>query len=284
MAEVKDKDSNNTFKYIIIFVLFLAVGAVIGFYWATKYLEEKEEEDNTPAPIEAREITSDSMYQDKIKNLYNIVNTNTSFYSSKGVNYAELTPNDRLAIIYNYMTLKNNNTKETLNRNEFGSCDNGFILDEAGSANIPSLVCTVYKYNNDDITTLSKTLFNDDNLSLVSEFTPVVGKKCVLGEDSYVCGNTATPQSGALEIKFDIQKVMLNPDGTIEIYDKGYLTDRRAGVDNPNDQYDNYYLHTSDSTSYYYELKSADNVTFKHTFKTDDNENYYYVSTEIFNG
>ena len=67
----------------------------------------------------------------------------------------------------------------------------------------------------------------------------------------------------------------------MRIYEKGYLIDNRSNVDNPTDQYDNYYLHSFDSTNYYYELKSADNLTFKHTFKTEDRQNYYYVSTEL---
>ena len=45
--------------------------------------------------------------------------------------------------------------------------------------------------------------------------------------------------------------------------------------------FDKYYLHSSDSTEYYYELKNADNLTFKHTFVTKDRVNYYYVSSEL---
>lgn len=282
MAEVSKDKKSNTFKYIIIFILFLAVGVVIGFYGTTRYFEQKEEEGNSSAP-EIKEITEDSVYQDTIKELYSVVNSNTVFYSSEGLKIADLNNYSKLSLVLQYMDTKSMYEKEALNKNELGNCEYGFVLDPSGTANIPSLVCTVYKYKKADITSVSKKVYNTD-IETNNNFVPEVGRSCVSVEDEYICGNTATPQSGALEIKFDIQKVMLDPNGTIEIYDKGYLADRRAGVDDPNDQYDNYYLHTSDSTNYYYELKSADNVTFKHTFKTDDNTNYYYVSTEVYNG
>ena len=87
--------------------------------------------------------------------------------------------------------------------------------------------------------------------------------------------------SGELESKFDVIKVTKDSSGTIIVYEKGYLVDNRSNVNDPFDQYDNYYLHSSDSNEYYYELKSADNLIFKHTFKTDDKENYYYIGTEL---
>lgn len=283
MADISEtKSKSNVFKHIIIFIIFLLVGLVLGFYGTSKYLGEKEEEEPKKSSPETKEITQDSMYQDTINELYAVVNNNTLFYSSKGVNISTLDNNTKLSLLYDYLVNKKMMTTETLNRNEFGACDNGFILDPS-SSNLPSLVCTVYKMKKDDFVSVSKMIYNSE-IDTNYNFIPVNGRSCVSVEDTYVCGNTATQPSGALEIKFDIQKVTLDPDGTIEIYDKGYLADRRDGVDNPNDQYDNYYLHTSDSTTYYYELKSADNVTFKHTFKTDDDTNYYYVSTEVYNG
>lgn len=281
MAEVKE-NKGNSFKYILIFIVFLAAGAVIGVYGATNYLN-KQDEEKIETPETIKDITDDSVYQNTINDLYNIVNNNVIFYSAKGVNIASLDNNSKLSLIYEYVVNNNLYEKTTLSNDGTGKCSYGFILDSSAETNIPSIVCTVYEIKKADIKNIAKKLYNDDSISIVDSFMPEENKSCVLSNDKYVCGNTGTSASGALEIKFDIQKVTLDLDGTIEIYDKGYLADRRAGVDDPNDQYDNYYLHSSDSNEYYYELKSADNITFKHTFKTDDKTNYYYVSTEISN-
>jgi hypothetical protein len=130
---------------------------------------------------------------------------------------------------------------------------------------------------------LNEKLFNDEILDTSVPFNVDLDKKCVIDLNDYVCGNVTNVYgyTGELESKFDILKVTKDSAGTVIIYEKGYLVDNRSNVDNPTDQYDNYYLHSSDSKDYYYELKSADNLTFIHTFKTDDGENYYYVSTEL---
>ena len=284
MAEEQIKDNkSNSIKYILIFIIFLVIGVGVGIFGASKYLNNKK--DNTPEESlpEIKDITNDSVYQETINDLYSIVNTNSFFYNSKGVTMSSLTNDSKLTLLYNYMVSKNMYTKESLNKIDNTMCENGFILDST-NANIPALVCTVYKIKKSDLVNVSGKIYNDKTIDTNNNFSPMNGRSCISSGDTYICGNTAAQSTGSLEIKFDIQKVNLTPDGYIEIYDKGYLADRRAGVDNPNDQYDNYYLHTSDSTNYYYELKSADNVTFKHTFKTDDNTNYYYVSTEVYNG
>ncbi len=282
IAKLEKEKKSNFFKYILLFVLFLAVGIVIGVYGAMRYMAKKDNNEPMNNVPEIKDITNDSVYQNTINSLYSIVNNNSIFYSSKGVDIGSIDNSNKLSLIYQYILSNNEYTKETLNKIDANYCDYNFILDSSGDANIPSLVCTVYKFKKEDVTSLGKKLFNDSTIIVDGNFNPSSTELCVSVDDSYICGNIATAQSGTLEIKFNIQKVTMNTDGTIEIYDKGYLNDKREGVDNPNDQYDNYYLHSSDSTEYYYELKSADNLTFKHTFKTDDNANYYYVSTEVF--
>lgn len=276
-----DKKSNKL-KYVLLFLLFLAVGTAIGIYGAKKYLDGKEDDTPINEPTnEPKDITKDSSYQDTINNLYKIVNSNTLFYNSKGVNAETMDNGTKLTLIYDILIQNKKFTTETLENNGTGKCDHEFILDPQ-TANIPSLVCTVYKVSTSEIENKAKELFNDTSINTAVTFKPN-SMTCISEEDNYICGNLETPPTttGSLEIKFEIQKVTLDQDGTISIYDKGYLIDKRDGVDDPNDQYDNYYLHSSDSTKYYYELKSADNLTFRHIFKVDDNTNYYYVRTEV---
>ena len=98
----------------------------------------------------------------------------------------------------------------------------------------------------------------------------------------YICGNIANNNvTGDLESKFTILKVTKDLDGTIKIYEKGYLLDNRSNVKAQHPGYDNIYLHSTDSTEYYYELRNADNLTFVHTFKENDNQEYYYVGTML---
>ena len=106
---------------------------------------------------------------------------------------------------------------------------------------------------------------------------------CVSDGDFIICGNVVDNSgiTGALESKFSVIKVTKDEDGSINIYEKGYLVDNRSNVI-ASGQYENYYLHSSDSDAYYSELRNADNLTFVHKFKTDDKKNYYYVSTVLY--
>ncbi len=284
----KEKKKGNKFKYFIIFVLFIGIGVGLGIFATTKYLEYKNSQDNKSVVEDGPvDITDNDKYQETIDKLRGILNGNPIFYSTKGVQVSSLDNTSRLNILYEYIINNNLATAETLNIDFIGAstCKSGaFVLDKNVDASLTApVVCTVTRISNSLLKEYNNELFNDDILDTSVAFNVGVDKKCLVDADSYVCGNVTNMfgYTGELESKFDVIKVTKDNTGVIEIYEKGYLIDKRSNVDNPTDQYDNYYLHSSDSKEYYYELKSADNLTFKHTFKTIDNEKYYYLGTEL---
>lgn len=281
-----EKKKKNKFKYFIIFILFIGIGVGLGIFGTKKYLEYKEKEDIPVAEEGPVEITDDVKYQDLIFELKDLLNNDPMFYSTNGVVASSLDNTSRLNLLYSYIINKKMANSEQLDIDYIGAstCKSGvFLLDINNDPTIVSNKCSVVRFSTSLLKELNEAIFNDEILDTSVAFNVGLDKKCVVDSTDYICGNITNiyGYTGELESKFDIVKVTKDIDGTIVIYDKGYLVDKRTNVDNPTDQYDNYYLHSSDSKDYYYELKSADNLTFKHIFKTDDNENYYYVSTEL---
>lgn len=282
----KEKKKKSKFKYFVIFILFIGIGIGIGIFATKKFLEYKNV-DNTPVVEDGPvEITDDVKYQDLILSLKDILNNDPMFYSTKGVTTKTLDNTSRLNLLYNYAVNKNFVTNEQLDVDFIGAstCKGGaFLLDVSTDTTVVNNKCSVTRISIAKLKDLNEKLFNDEILDTSVPFNVDLDKKCVIDLNDYVCGNVTNVYgyTGELESKFDILKVTKDSAGTVIIYEKGYLVDNRSNVDNPTDQYDNYYLHSSDSKDYYYELKSADNLTFIHTFKTDDGENYYYVSTEL---
>ena len=282
----KEKKKKSKFKYFIIFILFIGIGIGIGIFATKKFLEYKNV-DNTPVVEDGPvEITDDVKYQDLILSLKEILNKDPMFYSTKGVTTKTLDNTSRLNLLYNYAVNKSFVTNEQLDVDFIGAstCKGGaFLLDVSTDTTVVTNKCSVTRISIAQLKELNEKLFNDEILDTSVPFNVDLDKKCVIDLNDYVCGNITNVYgyTGELESKFDTLKVTKDNAGTVIIYEKGYLVDNRSNVDNPTDQYDNYYLHSSDSKEYYYELKSADNLTFMHTFKTDDGENYYYVSTEL---
>lgn len=284
--EKKSNKKNHTFRNILIFILFLVIGIGIGVYGTKWYLNSKVEDEVEEPNVKTgpEDITNDNQTKELINNLKSILMDDEMFYTTKGVNVATLDNTSKLTYLYKKLISENQGVKET-SETYYGNttCDNGFIVDESDGT-LVSFTCTYIKINKDLFKELNKKIFNDELLDTSVEFSPVNGKKCINdAENNYLCGNIVNESgvTGNLESKFTIEKVTRDEDGTIAIYERGYLIDKRSNADDPNDQYDNYYLHSSDSTQHYYELKNADNLTFKHTFKTSDRINYYYVSTEM---
>lgn len=277
----------NILKNGLLIAVFLVVGLAIGIYGTNKYLEAKEKEssnsnqDNWPI-----EITNKSEYAENIKDLYAIVSGNSKFYTTVGVSYEKMSSAEKMTYIYNNLIANNIGENVNLDVPYFGSavCNYDFLINAPESQFAVSTICTVIKINGEEFKKVATKLFNDNNIELINEFSPIDGKKCVSENGYYLCGNVTNYNNitGSLESKFEILKVTLDKDDTINIYDKGYLVDKRSNVANPDDGYDNYYLHSSDSTQYYYELKSADNLTFVHKFKKNDSGKYYYVSTSLY--
>lgn len=288
VSEYSSKKKKNTLKYILLFVLFLLIGFALGFYGTTLYLQFKEAEkeknvDKTEWPID---ITDDEQSKKVTEKLVGILNKDPIFYTTKGVNISTLDKNVKLRFLFDYINKLNQGTSTTLEVVDYENmtCSNGFMAD-ASTEEQENRTCTAKVYDYKLFIDASKTLFNETDLDTTISFSPEDGRNCVADRENkrYICGNVPkqTNITGKLESKFDVIKVTKDEDNTIQIYEKGYLNDKRSNVINSG-AYDNYYLHSSDSTNYYYELRSADNLTFRHTFKTNNGSDYYYAGTELF--
>jgi hypothetical protein len=282
------KKKGSKFKYVLIFLFFVAAGVALGVFGTMKYLEYKNSLDDIPVVEEGPvDIVDNEKYREQLDSLLGYLNNEPLFYNTKGVKASTLDNTSRLILIYEYIVKNELSASEVLQPYYYGAptCNNGiFVVDS--NVNTPATTtvgCTVNRISKSLITETSLKLFNDQLVDTSVDFDVSSTLKCVLDGESYLCGNVqnTTGYSGELESNFEIIKATKDTDGTIVIYEKGYLHDKRNYVDNLTDQYDNYYLHSSDSKDYYYELKSADNLTFKHKFKTVDNENYYYIGTEL---
>lgn len=285
LVEDKKKSKvNPVVRNIVVFTLCLAVGIGIGYFIATKYILSDDDE-----PVEEisnlLDITEKDDYQNLITSLLTILNKDSMFYSTKGITISTLDNTSKLTFLYEYILNNNQYTTDTLSSEYYGSsnCSEGFITDESEDLYSYSTTCTIKRINKNAFVDADKKLFNDDILDTSVSFSPEDGTNCVVSDDSYLCGNVTknSDVTGDLLSVFEVVKATKDVDGTIVIYEKGYLNDKRSNVVNSNSKYDNYYLHSSDSKEYYYELKSADNLTFMHIFKTNDGENYYYVSSEL---
>lgn len=277
-------EKSNVSKYVVLFVIFFVVGTALGIIATYKYLESKESTDNETAITGPLDITNDKDYISTIEKLYETVSGYTSFYATTGVDPATWDNVNKLTYVYDILNEDNKFNVETWNHTWLGSgvCYGDFISDIASNSDgttYNSYSCTIRRYTFDDFNHTYNSIFRNSSIELSNEFYPVHGTKCFIDNGSYVCGTVNRDVTGRLISKFEILKVIKEEDGTIKIYDKGYLQDTRSNIINPADGYDNYYLHSSDSKDYYYELRSADNLTFIHTFKLDDNNNYYYWNT-----
>ena len=221
-------------------------------------------------------ITDDSTYTALVNDLYASLAKNPAFYTSKGFNIEEATNEEKLALVYYYIIANKQDSVETLPSAwegtycVFNDGLNSFIVDAAGSG------CTVNNIPTTLIDETYKKLFGDTGLEKVATFPANEYKTCVLVGDRYVCGRvTGTIYNGSLQPKMDILKVELY-DEDIVITEKGYLYDNRSNLTTPDK---NYYLHSSDSTEYYFELKSSENLYFIHTFVKNQDGSYSYLKT-----
>ena len=279
IVEKKDKKKKD-FRGIILFVVFFAMGAA-GAYFGTKYfVEQRQEETKKGDPVvEQIDITDKSEYQDTINELYEIIKGNSEYYSTDGLSVDTMSNNFKYGLLYDYILANNNYTDEKLPASYVGSpeCSTYFLVDTADTT-----VCSVYKIEKSAFNKAYKELFNLSDLDTSVMFNPINSKYCVPVDNNYYCGNIYSINNitGSLDTRFSITKVIKDTNGYIYIYDKGYLIDNRSSLIKEEGK-ENYYLHASNSTNYYHELKSADNYTFKHTFKMNEDEEYYYVSSEV---
>lgn len=286
--EKTSKKKGSKFKYFIIFLFFIVAGVGLGIFGTTKYLEYNDKKEDKPVVEEGPiDITDDEKYAEQLGYLLSYLNADPLFYSTTGVLASKLDNTSRLILIYEYIFNNELGTSELLQPYYYGAntCYNGtFVTDSL--VNVPASTvsgCTVTRISTSFFEEFNNKMFNDELIDTSVNFDIDITRKCVLDGESYLCGNVQNMSgySGKLETNFEIVKATKDEDGTITIYEKGYLHDKRSYVDNLTDQYDNYYLHSSDSKEYYYELKSSDNFTFKHIFKLSESDEYYYLSTEL---
>lgn len=280
----KNKKSGKGFIVVLIFILFFAVGAAGGILGTKYYFElNKEEEAGEDFVIsKEKDITTKTEYQDTISKLHSSIKNYAEFYDTKGIVLTTMDDNLKFRMIYNLVVADKLGVNEQATTTYYGSgvCDNNFLADSLDQG-VPSTVCTVQKYNKSDFVSKYNTLFAKSEFNLNKEYYPLDNKKCVPYEEYIYCGNVTnlTGITGELSPRFTINKVMMDDDN-IYIYDKGYLIDSRSNVPYVEGQ-TNYYLHSFDSSSHYYELRSADNLTFKHTFKIQEDGKYYYYKSEL---
>ena len=279
MAKSKKKDA----KGFILFVLFFAVGIAAGIYGTQYFLNAMAEENKKGEPvIEQIDITTKSEYQDLINDLYDSLKGNSEYYKSSGITLDNMDKSFKYGLLYDELVSSKKDVIEVLQTTYYGSgvCEYGFLSDFSEGASIVN-TCTINKILISDMKDLYKKMFNRTDLEIV-EFYAADTKKCVVVSEYYYCGDTTalTGVTGSLDTRFSIEKVLKDNKGNIYIYDKGYLIDNRSSVVRT-EGINNYYLHAADSKDYYFELKSADNYMFKHTFELSDDNNYYYVQSEL---
>ncbi len=287
--EIVVKKHSHTLRNIFIVILFLVIGTGVGIYGTKMYLESREEpepdvQEKNSGPDD---ITNDKQTKELVDSLYAMLNNDPMFYTTIGVSVSTMDNTTKLTFIYDNLILNKKNTSKEIESLWYGSdkCNYDFLVDTLEDGTYLEK-CTLQRLERNLFTETNKKIFNDELLDTSVEFKPNNTTKCIIdSEDNnyYMCGKILNESgiTGALESKFTINKVTRDEDGTIVIYEKGYLKDNRSTVVNENSQYDNYYLHSSDSNQYYFELRNADNLTFKHIFKTADRLNYYYAGTEL---
>lgn len=284
----KDKN-NNKIKYILCFLIFFVIGAVIGVFATKNILDDKENENDEEIVVEEKvlDITEDANYTDLVSQLYGYLGNNSVFYASTGLDMNNLENVEKLKLVYNYIITNKLDQAATLNQWWAGStaCENNFVVDTTTGADgsvVNGTTCTVSKFTTTLVNDTYKKLYGDTEIQTNESFNPNNFKSCVLAGSEYICGNVSNVSgvTGVLEPKFEIVKVTKD-DNSIIIYDKGYLLDTRSNVVNLNDGNGNHYLHSADSTEYYYELKSSDNLTFAHTFRLAEDGSYYYNGTKV---
>lgn len=287
MAEVKVEEEKGGFlRYLILFVIFMAIGVVIGILGTQKYMEYKDsKKEEAPVIDEGPEdITNVEEYTELINKLHKFVVDYSLFYTTKGVKVENMPNNDRLLMAYDYVSKDSNTIVEEKLESTLGSnsCLDTFALDDSSNLWRRDNGCTIKKVKRSLLEEKNTQLFNDKLIDTSSSFVNSEYKFCIVSEEYYYCGNKLdeTINTGKLESKFSVIKATKD-EGKIELYEKGYLLDTRSIETSLIGGHDKYYLHSSDSKDYYYELRNADNLTFKHTFVTTDRINYYYVSSEI---
>ena len=280
ITETKEKNPGKFIRNVMLFAIFVVIGIITGVYGTLKYNDYKNSKDKKDIPemVEGPEdITNVEEFKEIIDSMIYTLNEDPIFYSSKGLVEKNMSNSDKLSHIYSIIEKEGKGTSEVLEQ----PCLDTFLPDDP--TNFWNKSCSVKMINKSEFSSASNKYFNDEVLDMSVSFNPYGDIVCYPSEDVYYCGTVKEPTgvTGRLEPKFETIKVTKEDDGTINVYQKGYLVDRRSNVVDPESGNTNYYLHSSDSTDYYFELKSADNLTFKHCFVSNDRKNYYYVSTEV---
>ena len=286
---VAKKKKSSLFSKLLLFLVFLAIGVGGGYYIANKYINN--EEDTTPIATElgTKDITDNKEFEDTINELYSFLKNNVYLYNSKGMKPSNIDNDIKLNLAYKYAISNKLYVEEQIPRINYWNsivCENNFLVDTVTNEDggvVNQTFCTVKYISKDNLNKAISSIFDNSTVQMKDEYRPAANTLCLIQEDGrYICGKVTAVENfvtGDVTSKFEIVKVTLGEDNTITIYDKGYLLDQRSNVEIVGD-YKNAYLHSYDAPEHYYELKSSDNLTFKHVFKNDNNK-YYYVSSEV---
>lgn len=279
VVEKKDKKKAD-FRGVFLFILFFSIGAVAAIFGTKYFLEQREQENKKGDPVvEQIDITDKSEYQDTINQLYERIKGSSEYYSTQGISVESMSNNFKYGLVYDQVLTNGEYTDEKIPASYVGSpeCMTHLLVDAADTT-----VCNISKIEKTVMEKTYKDIFGLSNLDTSVAFNPTNTKYCMPVEGYYYCGNVGpiSGVTGTLDTRFSITKVIKDTSGYIYIYDKGYLIDNRSSVIKT-EGVANYYLHASDSTDYYHELKSADNYVFKHAFKLGEDDKYYYESSEL---
>lgn len=281
------KRKKNKIGHFFAFLIFLALGAASGYVGATYFLGSNNEDSPSSSNISEypKDITNAKEFSKEIEQFGSFLNGNVYLYNSNGVTVDSVDNNIKLKLAYGYVSSNNLFIDEVINSYWYGAayCENNFVVDKAEDGITNGLTCTLKVITKSNLLKGLNHYFKTDVVDYPSEFNPSNDIKCLLYEDdNYRCGkvDSTNISDGEIVNKFEVVKVTIDENNNIYYYDKGYLLDNRVGIEkNPN--YEKAYLHSYDSGEYYYELKSSDNLTFKHTFKMGEDGEYYYYGSSV---
>ena len=281
------KKKSSAFSKFLLFLVFLAIGVGGGYYIAKTYLLNKDDDTPIATEIGDKDITNNKEFSDTIDELYKFLQENVYLYNTNGMNPSSIDNNIKLNIAYKYVVDNKMYTEGTIERISTLNCEYNFLIDSVQNEDGTSTnqdYCKVNYISKDVLNKALDSIFKAGTVELINEYRPNNNTLCYVQDSgNYICGKVVGNEEssdGEVVSKFEIVKVTIDDNNTITIYDKGYLLDNRSDVEKVGD-YKNAYLHSYDASEHYYELKSSDNLTFKHVFNNIDNK-YYYVSSELY--
>lgn len=205
-------------------------------------------------------------------------------YSDKTITKSEISPDNLLCMAYYNLTEKKKETVESKEKNKNGDkiCKVGENITFAADDDESNCNYNVIKTS--ELSASYKDIYGEEIVEY-KDFEITSDKKCFLEEDTYYCGTTETftysitPQSTVYRL---MKKAVKELNGDIIIYD--YFLKDSAGKCYSKNSY------TEENEECTNALKDATidkdflkkyASTYKHTYKKDENGNYYWLKSEV---